>query len=63
MDIRECTRENFCVECDNRECFHAGEKIADCPMWKCDRSGELFEDCETCDLLKELYEAHREGSM
>jgi hypothetical protein len=28
--------------------------MADCPKYYCDRKGELFEDCESCDFLKQF---------
>lgn len=58
LQIRECHRQNFCFECDNEKCWHSGELIADCPMYKCDRKGDHYEDCESCELLKQI---HAEG--
>lgn len=53
VEISLCERKNFCIDCDNNECWHAGQIEADCPKWRCDYSGE----CEDCDFLKEYYKA------
>jgi len=58
FQLKECKRNNLCYECDNKKCWHAGELIADCPLWKCNRKDDLFEDCESCELLKQI---HAEG--
>jgi hypothetical protein len=50
VTIDECTRKNFCVDCDDPDCLLAGEVEADCPKWKCDNPSM---DCETCEFLKE----------
>ncbi len=52
--LRVCTRQNLCVDCDEKRCIHAGKIISDCPMYKCDRPGEDFEDCETCEFIKHI---------
>lgn len=52
VKMSECHRNNLCVDCDNKECWFAGELISDCPLWKCNREGKMFEDCESCELLK-----------
>ena len=59
IQIHECHRKNFCVDCDNEKCWHKGELIADCPLWKCNRGLDRFEDCESCELLKRIYEEGR----
>jgi len=56
VQIHECHRRNFCVDCDKKECWHTGDLIADCPLWKCNRKGDQFEDCESCELLKQIHE-------
>ena len=35
--------------------FKIAELIADCPLWKCNRKDDLFEDCESCELLKQIH--------
>lgn len=59
VQIHECHRRNFCVDCDDESCWHTGDLIADCPFWKCNRKGDLFENCESCELLKRLHEEGR----
>jgi hypothetical protein len=54
--IEECKRDNLCVDCDNKECWFAGQAIADCPLIRCNRKGERYEDCESCELLKQIRE-------
>lgn len=51
VTITECTRHNFCVDCDDPSCIHAGDIEADCPKWRCDN--DLIMDCERCEFLKE----------
>ena len=58
--LKECTRQNLCVDCDNTECYHAGQLIADCPKYHCDRNGVLFEHCESCSFLRNYQEEMRE---
>ena len=43
VTIDECTRTNFCVDCDDSHCVFAGCIEADCPKWKCDNPTM---DCE-----------------
>lgn len=50
VTIDECTRKNFCVDCDDSDCSFAGCIEADCPKWKCDNPSM---DCENCEFLKE----------
>ena len=59
VQIRECKRDNLCVDCDNKKCWHAGELIADCPLYRCNREGNLNEDCESCELLKQIHTDRR----
>lgn len=54
--LKECKRRNLCINCDNTSCYHAGQLIADCPKYACDRNGVLFENCETCAFLKRYQE-------
>ena len=60
MTITECKRDNLCIDCDNHKCIHAGQIIADCPMWHCDREGDAFEDCESCEVLKQIWKEFRQ---
>lgn len=52
LKLRERKRENLCVDCNDPKCLHAGQAIADCPMWRCEREGEQYEDCESCGLIR-----------
>lgn len=56
MRIKECKRDNLCVDCDDKGCWFAGYAIADCPLYRCNREGEQYEDCESCELLKQIRE-------
>ena len=60
ISMRECTRNNLCVDCDNERCWFHGNLIADCPKWRCDRQPGFIEDCETCEFLKEYQKDMRE---
>lgn len=51
VKISKCTRDNFCVDCDNEKCLNAGKVESDCPKWKCTEDG----DCENCTFMKEYY--------
>lgn len=51
----ECTRNIFCVDCTDEECFFHGKMLSDCPKYECDREDEFYEDCESCAFLKEFY--------
>lgn len=61
--LKECTRKNLCVDCDDKECYHAGQLIADCPKYRCDRNGVLFEHCESCSFLRKYQEEMRKNGM
>ena len=52
--LRECHRNNMCVDCDDTSCLHAGQAIADCPFYMCNREPDHFEDCETCEFIKDI---------
>ena len=60
FELRECTRDNFCFECDNENCAHHGDIGADCPKYRCDQQ----DDCEHCEwirgLIKEIKEDMRD---
>jgi hypothetical protein len=51
LKITKCHKDNFCKDCKDKECIHAGEIIADCPKWKCDNHFK----CEECNFIKEYY--------
>ena len=63
LELSECTRDNFCLECDNKKCIFCGKAIADCPKYYCDRLGEFFEDCESCTFLKEFKLNSKEATI
>ena len=50
VEINRCKRKNFCADCDEPDCIHAGDIEADCPKWKCDNPTM---DCGKCEFLKE----------
>ena len=52
----ECTRDNLCVDCDDKECTHAGNIEADCPKWKCDNETG---DCNNCAFIRQYQEEER----
>ena len=54
LKLSECTKNNLCVDCESKTCLHAGKLIADCPKYYCDREGDFYEDCESCEFLKEF---------
>ena len=56
VTLRECNKTNLCIDCDDKECFHAGDPMADCPKWLCDYAGS----CETCSFIKEHQEQMRQ---
>lgn len=62
LQIGKCERNNLCVDCDYKKCVFAGELIADCPLYVCNRSGEQYEDCESCELLKQLHAERRRAN-
>ena len=55
-EISECTRNNFCYECNNEKCIHHGKIEADCPKYKCDLPEPMTYDCEHCSWIKRLIE-------
>lgn len=58
LNLSVCNRDNLCVDCDDKECHHAGDIGADCPKWKCDHP---FGDCENCAFIKKFVEEMRGG--
>lgn len=59
IHIRVCRRDILCADCDDKTCWNAGRLIANCPLWICNRTGEQFENCETCELMHDIREEHR----
>ena len=49
FELRTCKRDNFCYECDNKECALCGDIGADCPKWKCDMPDGT--ECEHCSWI------------
>lgn len=60
MTISECTRKNFCYECDNANCIFQGKKESDCPKYNCDRPDVLKYECERCDFIEKYFKEVRE---
>jgi hypothetical protein len=58
VKISECYRKNLCVDCDNTECLHCGDTMADCPKYGCDNNKQ--DDCEHCDFIKQYQTEMRE---
>ena len=57
VTLRECKRDNLCVDCDDPECLRAGDIGADCPKWECDNRTIL--DCENCYFIRAYQHAMR----
>lgn len=57
VELRECTRDCFCKDCDDEECLKAGKREADCPRYSCVFKSDTAEflDCENCLWLKGYY--------
>ena len=60
--LKECKRHDLCIDCDEKKCLLAGKLISDCPMYKCDRKGRQYENCKTCELLKQLHTERRRAN-
>ncbi len=56
MEMKECTRDNFCYECENARCIFSGSREADCPKYRCDQA---VKDCDNCRWLDDWYETVR----
>lgn len=54
IHIQVCNRDILCADCDDQTCWSACQLIASCPLWRCNRQGEQFEDCETCELMQDM---------
>ena len=59
LTIDECTRNNLCVDCDDKDCLHVGKIRSDCPKYHCDREDSLYEQCDTCEFIKKYQEDMR----
>ena len=57
---RACKRKVLCVDCDDDACFLQGHLRSDCPKFICDRKFAEYEDCESCEFLKEYQRIARE---
>lgn len=57
LSLKDCTRNNLCVDCDEEECLHHGSTMADCPKYGCDNDSRF--DCENCDFIKKYQEERR----
>lgn len=51
VKLKECKRQNLCVDCNDTSCSHHGQHEADCPKYKCDNP--IAHDCEHCEFLKQ----------
>lgn len=60
LQMSTCTRNNLCVDCSKLSCLFAGKIMSDCPKHHCDREHEHFEECETCDFIKQFQAEERE---
>lgn len=58
LEMKECKRDNLCVDCDDERCLHAGQAIADCPKYHCDNPNGI-QECDKCDFLKEFQDTMR----
>lgn len=56
--LTECTRQNTCFDCDNQDCWHHGDKGADCPKYHCDNA--VLDDCEHCSFIDHFIEDMRQ---
>lgn len=57
VELKECTRTNLCVDCDNTECLHKGKIMSDCPKYYCDNY--KLHDCEHCDFIKSYIKEYK----
>ena len=58
ITMKECTRNNLCVDCDNAECWHHGHAEADCPLYKC-KFPEYYDNCSECQFLQRFQDEMR----
>ena len=59
LQMKECTRDNLCVDCDNDHCIFQGKKESDCPKWRCDMPKGT--ECERCEFIDEFILEMRKG--
>lgn len=59
MTLRECNRKTTCYDCKNTDCHHYGEKISDCPKYRCDRTDGLAYDCDHCAFIDRYIDGMR----
>lgn len=50
-----CERDNLCVDCDDKECIHAGNIEADCPLYHCNNDHH----CDSCELMMQFQKEAR----
>ena len=62
LTMSECTRNNFCFECDNEKCVLHGKKESDCPIWWCGRPDDNCEHCAFIDRLISDWKKNMRGS-
>ncbi len=62
MEIKECTRDNFCFECDNKNCVFCGDIGAECPKYKCDMPEPMRYECEKCPWIRNYINKLKEGN-
>ena len=60
LNLTECHENCLCMDCNNKACFHAGDKQADCPKYTCDNPTP--HDCDNCEFLKSYAAAMRHTS-
>ena len=54
VHIQVCNRDILCADCDNKNCWNAGQLISDCPLTHCERGGPMLEDCKSCELMHDI---------
>ena len=59
MIIERCEKNCFCKDCTDEKCLYAGDKMADCPKWVCDKN----RDCDNCTFLKGFYAEMEKGGV
>ena len=51
IEIKECTRNNLCVDCDDKKCSRKGDIEQDCPKYRCDNKNR--HDCNNCQFMRQ----------
>ena len=56
-----CKRKSLCVDCDDKKCRHAGDPVADCPVYPVGRAEECEQasSCDDCPWILEYIEKMR----